>query len=86
MHVWLEKDFFTLGDGKTFYIQKLKEQEGLKIFGTIIIDESFSIEQIISDLRKLYNTCDKKVKTIGIFFNFTVYKTEVWTCDVVRVV
>ena len=65
------------GDGKTYYIHKMKEKDKLCIFHTITIDESFSIEQVIHDLRKLYDSYEKQIKDVGIFFNFTVFKTEV---------
>ena len=68
---------FYAGDGKTYYIHKLKKKEKLSVFHTITIDESFSIEQVIYDLRQLYDLYDKQVKDIGIFFNFTVFKTKV---------
>ena len=64
--------------------------ESLSVFSNIAIDESFSIEQVICDLRKLYGYIEE-VRTIGIFFNFTLFKSAVrcllcskyaWHCSV----
>ena len=46
----------------------------------VAVDESFSAEKVISELRELYECYDKQdkdVKSVGIFFNFSLFNYEV---------
>ena len=76
------------GDGKTHYILKKMREENLDKHLVVAVDESFSVEKVISELRELYQCYDKKVKSVGIFFNFSLFNYEVmkntcsgWSCE-----
>ena len=54
----------------------------------VAVDESFSAEKVIHKLRELYECYDnQEVKSVGIFFNFSLFNYEVmkntcsaWSC------
>ena len=79
------------GDGKTHYILKKMREEELNEHLIVAVDESFSAEKVIHKLRELYKCYDKQdkdVKSVGIFFNFSLFNYEVmkntcsgWSCE-----
>ena len=53
----------------------------------VAVDESFSADKVIHELRELYECYDEDVKSVGIFFNFSLFNYEVmknicsgWNC------
>ena len=79
-HYLLVSFYLHIGEGKTHFVHKQKQELDVEKLLTVAVDESFSALQAIRQLRMLYHH-DLRKRTIGIHFKFTLFNLKVLSVD-----